>query len=551
MHPTPRTLALVLLAAPFALASPGAHAQECVFPPIASPGAAEPPPPVFSGVFVASPPPSSVDVPLNVQVRLGGQVAELDTNPPNFTFELLDDQGARVPVLRTGVLVRAAAPLRPNAVYTARVAPTETNPCVSCFVAHEISFETSVAEDHEPPVMTRAPDTIGFAFPSQAELQRCGIFTQETHSIVIDLDASLPRDASIAIAARHERSDPAFVSEVSPAGASFSLVTSAGQVPVRAGDAVYVAFTARDLAGNTADAVIVRTRLRPVADSLLPREQLADLTCDVPAALAVRAADPLPKNGLVQVAFPFEEQPISLRAQDDTLVALVPVTDTLNGHVYAPGSPLIAGSYQLVTRDCPNCVCVGCRYTETSTVTVSDREDHDAPAAPKVLAFSEDLDPSPSSDVCAPDGPALVITLERGADDLTDALALRYRARVKIEDGLTYELGDGHAPVPGDDDTVTLRVETPGLPRLLGERLTLTLDVSDAAGNSARTEKVFDPDRDAAGGCSSVRTDRARPTFALFALLPLCAVLRRAERRSRSAASPSASGRARRAPRRG
>ena len=195
---------------------------------------------------------------------------------------------------------------------------------------------------------------------------------------------------------------------------------------------------------------------------------------------------------------------------------------------FAPGGPLTAGArYDIVPRACPHCVCAGCGALEPVAIEVGDAEDRTAPARPRIIGWDEELEPAPATDVCRADRAALIVKLEPGDDDTTDALALRYRARIKIGDGVTVELGDGHAPRSEDDGTVSLRIETPGLPRVLGDPFTFTLDVKDAAGNTSTTVETVDPDApadEASGvGCS---TAGGAPSL-LAALLGMLVVRRR------------------------
>jgi hypothetical protein len=520
-----------LLTALLVLAANGARAQDCQFPRVALPGDNGLPQPFpTTQVFVTSPPIGlPTPVPRNVEIRLGGQTALLET-PAQFEVQLLDDQGGRVPISRDGSSVRPLAPLLPDRDYLARVSPTDLNPCVGCFIPQEVPMHTSVDIDLDPPTLDVSPAVFVFALPSQAEQQRCGIFSQDTHNLVIDLGPQLPLETWLSIAARHEGDEPVFSGDVFNTGNIFSLVTNGGTQPVALADKFLVAFTARDLAGNTSDAKVVGVRARSFRDAAIPRAQMPDLTCDVDQGLAVHAPDDMPTNGRVLIEFPFEEVPVSLQPEGGgDLVALFPVTDTRAGHIFQPAVDLAADStYDVVTRVCPHCVCQGCELQSDAQITVGSGRDTRPPSEPEVVELREDAAPEIAVETCKPDRPALLVVLEPGKDDTTDATSLRYTATVRIEEGVSYALGAG---VVGkrDGKDVVVRFETPGLPRLLGEDFELTLDVEDAAGNHARTKVHNDPAAEE-GGCSSHRVPHDGLPAGGLALLALARGLTRRRR---------------------
>jgi hypothetical protein len=297
-------------------------------------------------------------------------------------------------------------------------------------------------------------------------------------------------------------------------------------LPVALGDEFVLAFTARDLAGNVGPPRVLRVRARSFVDESTPHDQLSPLWCEVPAAPDVIVPAAMPANGQVQLTFPLEEVPVSLKAKDGTLTPLVPLDQIAGGHVYNTVLPLPQGQqFNVVTLDCPHCVCPDCDPKVGSTIgtlTANAGVDTTAPHAPVIIGLGEDANPKLAvAGPCKPDDPALIVTMKPGVDDISKPLDLRYDAVVSIDGGPQLALGRALIPTQGKGDTVELRISTLGFGRLLGENFVLTLDVVDGGGNRAEATAQNEPNPPR--GCASAGA-------AAFPVALLAALIRRRRR---------------------
>jgi hypothetical protein len=529
-RPFAATFACSLLVAAGASAQP-APPPACDFGGARAPGQADIalPEPGFGNLFVLSPP-TNAQVPRNVEIRLGGDVASLDLEPPIFTVELRDLAGARQALVREGGRLTPARPLAPRETFLIRIEATAAHPCPECVGQQELAITTTDEIDTTPPVLTGTPPVNVFVMPSPEEAAQCGFFFGTTHQIVVDFGGALPTNTWIALAARKSGESPRSLVEIFNTGAPFPVVGNVGtQVPVALGDTFYIAITPRDLAGNAGPSRTVRVRARSFTDQSLPRESLAPLWCDMPTSPTVRAPARLPTNGQLVVEFPFEEIPLALApvgGAADERIPLIPLEDTALGHVYGTALPLPAGAeFDVVSLDCPRCICEGCARMEPQRITVGEGPDQAPPAAPVFVGLLEDASPTLSvEESCRPDRPAILVVLEPGEDDVTEPLALRYDATIRLDGGPPRTFATAAVPFARADGKVALRLESDGFGRVLSDPFELTLTAIDAAGHrSAGAALSHDPDaRD--GGCAGAGAGS-------WAALAALGVLRRRRRR--------------------
>jgi MYXO-CTERM domain-containing protein len=492
-----------LLAPTLALAQADAERPGLVAPPpddcfIAPPSAAEPAAPVPPGDFITSifletPTHESLGVPLNVILRLSGFFGDLDSGFVELVFE---DTATQTPVAftRSGGRVVPDAPLAPNTEYAVYSRFTDDGVCPDC-TPQIYTFLTGTAEDHDAP-------------PAPAELLAHALVSDQcegfgnNHSLLIgafDLDADIAR-VEVA-AARRDRTpvgitdSPVFNSE------RFEVHTNLGEEPVTLGDAVLIALTPVDLAGNKGDATLIRVRARAASAFTGGNiEDLEPIQCSLDAAPTPALVGAAPRGGLVEVAFPFEASPVAVR-QGDTEVALIPVEDTAVGQRLLPAETLGAGAWDLVPVDCPFCACSGCALGAAGALEVTATEDTEAPAAPVILGVDEVLDPAFAEGVCAPDDTAVIVRIEPGVDDATASEDLRYHAAIRVEDSLPVAVGAFLRPEVDGGEHV-LRLETAQYGRLLTQPFELELTVVDLADREG--EASFDHDGNVpAAGCSA------------------------------------------------
>lgn len=496
---------VLLLAAHTALGVP--ERDPCAFPEAAPRDEDEGQPfPGFGSLVVASPP-AGAAVPRNVEIRLAGDVANLDSEPPLYTFELRAQDGSRVAFAREGGVVRPVEPLPADSSWSAVVAPTSAHPCPDCITQWELVFMTTSEIDTEPPLLEELPPINVFVMPSPEEASRCGMFFGTTHQIFIEFGPRQPSSTWVTVSARKDGSAPRRLVESFLSGSTFTNVADVGpQVPVALGDPFTIGVTLRDLAGNVGPARVVRVLARSFADQQQPMSSLDPLWCAVPPAVSVAAQQPLPPNGRIVVDFPFEEVPLALAPVDGGApVPLIPMEDTAFGHVYGAALPLPAGAqFDVIGLDCPHCTCPGCTAVEPVRIAVGESPDVEPPAAPVVTGFREDVAPERAfEEECRPDRPALLVELEPGRDDVTDALALRYDASVRAGDAPARVLARSAIPYVRADGSTVLRLETAALGRLLAEPFELTLDAVDAAGHRTSTTARWEPSSTEASGCAS------------------------------------------------
>ncbi len=527
MRHTPFALLPCLVFASASLAQP--TADDCIGVTRVAPPDGDPPEPGFGGVSLLSPQPGALSVPRNVEIRLSGDVNTLAVEPAQMRVQVQDALGARVPFARVGLTLTPLEPLQARQTFLVRIEATEANPCPECFGVQESSFTTGDDVDVSAPILTGPLPVHVFVMPSDEEAARCGMFFGQTHQIVVDFGPAFPLDTWINVAGKKEGGSALDLFDIFNGGLSFPASSSIGNtVPTGLGDAFFIAITPRDLAGNVGASRTVRVRARSFIDMNRPREELAPLSCDMPALPTVMAATPLPTNGQLAIEFPFEEVPLALQ-HGDQLIPLLATSDLSSGHVYQAAEPLPAGeSLLLVPLPCPSCLCSGCGDFAAIPIIIGDSSDNTPPAPPIVRELREDADPEFAVEgQCHPDRAALVVILQPGQDDQANPLELRYDANIRIDGGPQLVLGRSVVPLARGDGSIALRIETAGFGRLLDENIELTLQAIDAAGN--RASAVTSHGDDDGAGCTA---SGAGPACGL-ALLALV-VRRRSAARARS-----------------
>lgn len=477
--------------------------------------------PGFGFLFVTSPPVGAL-APRNVEIRLGGDLSGLDVDPPTVSVEVRDLVGARVPMTRDGSVLRPTEPLPAGETFLVRIEATPAHPCPDCVGTQELAFSTTDEIDTTPPALVGPPAANVFVLPPPEEAARCGFFFGTTHQIVVDLGASAPAQTWIDVAARKEGEAPIFLVEAFNNGAPFPITANAGaQLPVALGDAFYLSFAARDLAGNVGAPKIIRVLARSFVDQTVPADALPPLWCEMPEAPSFTVPALLPTNGQVVVDFPFEEVPLALVPAGevpgaDNVIPLIPLEETALGHVYGTVSGLPNdASLDIVGLPCPHCVCDRCDDFAPVRISTSEGPDNVPPAAPIVRELLEDTSPEVSAEeACRPDRPALVVVLEPGQDDVAAPLELRYDAVIRLEGGPPRVLATAAAPLRRADGGTVLRLETRDLGRVLGAPFELTLEAVDVAGNRAAVTTFHQPD----GGAGCASSGGTSWTLALLAL---------------------------------
>ena len=299
-------------------------------------------------------------------------------------------------------------------------------------------------------------------------------------------------------------------------------------LPVALGDVFVLAVSARDPAGNVSDARILRVRARSFVDQQTPIEDLPPLMCTFELLPQLLAPTLLPRNGRIEVLFPFEKQPLALLpANGGDSIPLVPVeeivVDGALGHTYATALPMPAGSsFTVQALDCPHCICPTCAASPAGEVVVGAEIDEEAPSPAEVVELIDDADPARAEGICSPDSAATLVVLRPGQDNFAAAGDFRYDVAVRLGDQPARPVGRSLVPLVRADGNMVVRLDTGEVGRLVGEAFELTLDAHDSAGNSARTLYVSDEALAATGcGCSNRSDARLTIVVALLLLLPL------------------------------
>ncbi len=526
--------ALALLPAPALFAQNGAaEAPEC--------GAPLPPPPQppvgdapgFSGNLFLAAPPQLNDLPRNVEIRLGGNVFEVELG--FWTVVLRDAVGNELASsIDEDRVVPADGLLPADSTIFVVIAPTNTNPCQGCFGEQQFQFSTNDVVDNVAPVIDGSLAVNGYVLPSLAEQQACGFFAGTQHTIEVPLSASEP--TLFTVAGRTARGQPTLLlrDALSTPFSNQTVSLSLGNdVVVTLGEPVVVIVTARDLAGNVATPRALRVRMRSFRDR--GAAGFVPFNCDLDAAPVVTVPSRLPTNPALRVVFPFEELPLALRpvtGGDD--VSLVPVVDVAEdarvGHVFVTARPVAAGDYDVVTLECPSCLCAGCSAPLRQRITLDDVVDATAAASPQVRDVVDDPSPPLSVGSCQPDGAATIIVLAPAADDVAGPADLLYDAVVRQEGGLPRPAGSALPALLRGNGDIAVRIPSGELGRLGGSNFTLTLTARDVGGNLSQTtyENVVESP---ASGCGAAPAPSAVAVPVAAVLLGLLSGLRRRRRR--------------------
>lgn len=519
-------LAVVAVALP--LRAQGVPCED--FPPPPSPpqGDAAPREDVFSQVFLAAPQNTGALVPRNVEMRLGGTVADLRAGLFSLTVSA---DGVPVEVVVDGVRVVPVADgglLPANANIEVVIAPTDA--CPGCIGPVQQGFATNADVDTTPPSLDGV-DVSGYVLPSQADQQDCGFFGGNTHSIEVAFDND--EAVEVSVAGRAARTEPVVMQrrlQLPPGIASMSLSLGA-TTPLAIGEAIVVVIAARDIAGNAAEPRVVRVRMRSFADR--GQASLPALTCELPATPTLTRPSTWSTTPALRVLPPFEEVPLALRpAAGGADIALIPgaavAEDARVGHIYTTAVAVDAGDYDVVGLPCPQCICPDCNTPFVERITISDAVDVDAPAAPVVVDVVDDPSPALAEGACVPDDASTVIVLEAGVDDVSGAADLVYDAVIAVDGDLPRPAGASVVATARDDGNIEVRLPTASIGRVAGSNFTLTLTARDAAGRTsqARYENVVDVDDAGCGGCGGDGS---------AAFVGVCAVtlLRRSRRHAR------------------
>lgn len=493
--------------------------------------------PLDNGPFfspqMASPRPSSGNVPRNVEIVLAGFLGDLEGPQPFLAMRLRDAAGAEVPTTRSGRVVRPLAPLEPFALYALQLEPADPELCPECGVFDVWPFETGADFDTEAPRF--GGEVVGHAFVLSEADRQCGFgfAPSSTHLLLLRV-AGMDDVArvSVAVKAGHGAAATRAFDRVVDTDTHFFF--RGGSEPLSLGEPVVVAVTVVDRAGNEGPTRVVRIRARAFDDlRRAPFEELALRQCVLPATVRPTRAEVVPTNARFVVEMPVEPVPMALVGAD-AVVPLQPVEQLPFGQVLERAAPLPSGaSLTLTTRSCASCACEGCDHGAPVPVLVGDGPDQRPPEAPVVLELREDLAPPRGEGACLPDSTALVAVLERGADDATAPAQLRYDVDVRLEGQLPVELGRWLPAVTLDDERTAVRVDTALYGRLFAEPFELEIRAVDLAGNRSPATTV--QHELAAAGCSSVDVDASRRPPVALALLLAGVALFRARRRPRRA----------------
>jgi hypothetical protein len=482
----------------------------------------------FSQVHLASPAWGATDVPLNVELILGGFLGDLDIQPPFMEVALVDAQGADVPSERDGHVLRPLVGLQPFTEYN--VVLRSTPDCPGCVFEQATPFTTGDHRDRERPMLSSGPEVQVFVMP--VEEQFCGF----GKAAVVGSFAGLPSDAArISVA-------------LTPPGGVAQRVLDhvvTSRVPeqhflvrleddIGLGDELRVALTAVDMAGNASPARIVRVRARSIDDvRTVELDALDSRQCDLPDGSVLSLPEVIPTNAMLRVQHPLEAVPLGLASEDDVF-PLLPVEHVGDVQRVEPLVPLPADtSLEVTPLECPHCACPGCNVVARGRVRTGGGPDETAPDPPVIIELREDLDPPRAEERCYPDRTALVLVLEPGGDDTTAAAHLTYDVTMRLEDRLAVEVGRALPATPTPDGLVSVRLDTTKYGRMIGEPMELVVTAVDLGGNRADSRFEHAPDAvEAAGGCSAQGTPRSSAPAALaLVLLPFAAIIRRCGRR--------------------
>ncbi len=497
-------------------------------------GGAAPPPGQFPGGqgFVSLQMPfAGTLIPRNVEIRLTGDLGMLDAEPPLYAVRLVRAAtGEPVAVTRTGLRLRPTAPLAGDEAYTLFVTPTEANPNVQWETEQQYGYITSDVIDEEAPTAPVPSAVHVFVEPDPRELEACGFFGLPTHIITVHLEGIDPTDlAWLELSSMFDEGSPTLLAQFQTSASTVDFSVQGGTQPIALGDDVFVALSARDLAGNVGAASIVRVRARNFADA--QQTSITDLDllmCEMPRAPVVHVpAGDLPLNGRLYVEFPFERVPLALVADGVEPVALHSVYDGDEGDVLAPVVPLTPGTtYDVVPLPCDRCICEGCRVLPAvGRVTVGEDDDEDAPEAPVIVDLREDLTPPAPEGACQADHAALVVLLEEGVDDRAGAEDLLYDVAASLDDGPSLQLAHALPAVRVDGDTIAIRVPIAAAGRVLGKRLTLDVTAIDAAGHQSSTTFLREPS--GAAACAATDTSARGVSYGAVVIVALGALVRR------------------------
>jgi len=477
----------------------------------------------FSAPFLASPSWNSAPVPRNVALVLGGDVGNLEFDPPLMEVQLVDALDRDIPFVRTGHIVRPQGLLAPFTTY--RLFTRSSPACEGCFPEQGFLFETGQLIDSTRPTLRSA--TLVQAFVVSEEEQFCGMGKLILAGRVDDLSDDVTR-ISVAI------NRPSGVAQRVVDLVTEEQATAHFQVPlelqVALHDSLFVAITPIDQAGNVGVARTMRVRVRDFNDARTTGFlSLDERQCDLPDGPRLALPDVIPTNAQLLLELPLEPVPLALTG-DAGEFALIPTEHLPAAQLVESIEPLPAGALlDVITLPCPACSCPGCGVAIRGQVRVADGPDEAPPALPVVLDVVEDLDPpAAASDTCYADRTALVMTLAAGSDDTTPAAFLRYDVTVRQEGELAVTAGRALTATELADGSVVVRLDTAALGRLLPQPLEFVVGVTDLGGNRSQTTYSHDPEFVAAGGCSATATGHGAPvSLALLALLALVTTRRR------------------------
>jgi hypothetical protein len=461
--------------------------------------------PAFGSVFVVLPPAGAGPVPRNVELTLGGTLAEVEQG---FWDLRIEGNGGRIAFTIEGGRVTVDGGLLPPGIVTLTLSPTASHPCSGCFPPSRMTLEVTDVVDVTPPTFSQL--VIHDFVPPPIDLQtRCNRFVGTGD--VLQVAVTAEEDAIGFFAARHPLVEPRTVLQTGLLyggyGAAFNVNLSPTTL-VAAGDEVIVIGVARDLAGNVSPPLVTRLRVRSmlaVPDETLTVFDVPEQRCALDGAPEVQVPQRLPRNPSVRVVFPFEEQPLALQ-QGDELVSLVPganvVEDARAGRLFFAPRPIDPGAWTLVNLPCTRCICPLCTVPLAETVVIDDVVDTTPPAAPIVRGLLDDADPPTAAGTCSPDRAATLAVLAPGDDDFADSHDLVYDVALRLGDDPPRPLGVGLHALRRADGDVVLRLPTAPFGRVVDAALTLEITARDTAGNTSTTtwtQGAGEPE----GGCAT------------------------------------------------
>jgi hypothetical protein len=441
-------------------------------------------------LFVEFPPVWVGAVPRNVELRLGGALDELDQG---FWEVGLEGGAGSIFYEREGDRILPQGGLLPAGEVVITIAPSESNPCPSCWGVWEQTLSVDDVVDLEPPAFTSVV-VHELVPPSMEEQTRCNQFLGESDFIALAFMTD--ETTEVTFAARHERVP---VQLMLSAG-TFSLAGTWGGTflqlgaspPVAVGDDVFASVVLRDLAGNVSAPHNTRIRaqaLRGLESPDISVDQIPERRCTLAPGPVVFLPEHLPQNPVLRVVFPLEEYPLVV-ASGSTSIPLLPddmVADDVGlGRLYVPAQPLLPGPWELQSLPCERCVCPDCLTPLRLPLVVDDVVDQAAPRPPVVLEVLEDSSPAPAAGECTPDRAALLLVLAPGEDDHAGPYDLLYDVTVAIRDDPPRPVGTAIVPQRRADGAVVLRLPTHRLGRLIGEPLRFSVTARDPAGHRAR-----------------------------------------------------------------